>query len=328
MEEKLVISSSPHIKDPKTVRGIMLDVIIALIPACLASLILFGWKALLIIVASVASAVASEALYEKAVKREVTVGDLSAVITGILLAMTLPPNVPLWIPVIGSAFAIVIAKQIFGGLGCNFVNPALAGRAFLLAAWPMHMTRDWLNPLTYDAVTSATPLAVLKGTGQGTLPGIKDFLLGVRLGSLGETSVLALLLGGIYLIVRGVIDYRIPLGFLGTLFVGTLVFGKPGAFFQGDGLSAILAGGAFLGAFFMATDYVTSPVTARGRLYMGIGAGFITLLIRLWGGYPEGVTYGILLMNLVTPLIDRFVVPRYYGYADDRAAKEAAAGGR
>ncbi len=325
MEDKLLITPSPHIKSPRTVRGIMLDVVIALIPACIAGVILFGLRSLWVILASVASAVASEVIYRKAVNKEATVNDLSAVVTGLLLALTLPPNVPVWIPVIGSVFAIVIAKQIFGGLGCNFVNPALAARAFLLAAWPLYMTREWLNPMAYDAVTTATPLVAFNSTGQTALT-FKELFLGQRIGSLGETSILALLIGGLYLIIRDVIDYRIPLGYLGTLAVGTWVFGKPGAFFQGDGFSAILLGGAFLGSFFMATDYVTSPVTPRGRLYMGIGAGLITMLIRLWGGYPEGVTYAILFMNLVTPLIDRYVVPRYYGYGHDAAGKKAAGG--
>jgi electron transport complex protein RnfD len=326
MEDKLLITPSPHITSTKTVRGIMLDVVISLIPASIAGVFLFGLRALWVILASVVSAVASEAIYQKAVKREITVKDFSAVITGLLLALTLPPNVPIWIPIIGSAFAVVVTKQIFGGLGTNFVNPALAARALLLAAWPLHMTRDWVNPMTYDAVTTATPLVAFKGAGQTALA-IKDMLLGQRIGSLGETSILALLLGGLYLIARDVIDYRIPAGYLGTLALGTWIFGKPGAFFQGDGLSAILLGGAFLGSFFMATDYVTSPVTPRGRLYMGIGAGLITLVIRLWGGYPEGVTYAILFMNLVTPLIDRYVVPRYYGYSHDAMARRSAAGG-
>ncbi|MGE5580018.1 MAG: RnfABCDGE type electron transport complex subunit D [Bacillota bacterium] len=323
MAQKLVISSSPHLKGPRTVRSLMLDVVLALVPATVASVVLFGFGSLAVIAASVISAVVSEYVYEKAVKREVTVGDFSAVITGLLLALTLPPGVPLYVPVVGSAFAIVIAKQVFGGLGTNFVNPALAARAFLLAAWPTHVLKDWVSPLTYDAVSAATPLS------GGQVPPLTDLLMGVRLGSLGETSIAALTLGGLYLIVRGVIDWRIPAGFLGTLALGTWVFGKPGSYFQGDPVTALMLGGAVLGAFFMATDYVTSPVTKKGRLYMGIGAGFITLLIRLWGGYPEGVTYAILLMNLVTPLIDRFVVPRYYGYAHDAALRrKASSGGR
>ncbi len=323
MAQKLIISSSPHLKGPRTVRSLMLDVVLALVPATVAAVVIFGMRALMVIAASVISAVVSEYVYEKAVKREVTVGDFSAVITGLLLALTLPPGVPLYVPIVGSAFAIIVAKQIFGGLGTNFVNPALAARAFVLAAWPAHVLKDWVNPLTHDAVSTATPLA------GGAVPGISDLFFGIRIGSLGETCIAALLLGGIYLLVRGVIDPAIPLGFLGTLALGSWVFGKSGAYFQGDPVTALMLGGPVLGAFFMATDYVTSPVTLKGRLYMGIGCGFITLLIRLWGGYPEGVTYAILLMNLVTPLIDRFVVPRYYGYAHDAALRrKASAGGR
>ncbi|HHY75284.1 MAG TPA: RnfABCDGE type electron transport complex subunit D [Firmicutes bacterium] len=327
MTDRLLITSSPHIRAPKTVRGIMLDVVIALVPACVAAVIFFGVKALMVLVASTVSAVVSEYLYEKAVKRPVTVGDFSAVVTGVLLGLTLPPGVPLYVPIVGSAFAIVIAKQIFGGLGTNFVNPALAGRAFVLAAWPLHVTSAWLNPLTMDAATGATPLHAFKG-GQA-VGSLTDLLIGNRLGSLGETSAVAILLGGIYLLVRGVIDYRIPVAYLGTLGLGVFVFGKPGALFQGDPLRGILLGGALLGAFFMATDYVTSPVTPKGRTYFGIGAGLITLLIRYWGDYPEGVTYAILLMNLATPLIDRFVVPKYYGYMHDvEARRRAREGGR
>jgi electron transport complex protein RnfD len=325
MADRLTISSSPHLREAKTVRGIMLDVVIALVPASVAAVVFFGMKALMVLVASTVSAVAAEYLYEKAVRRPVTVGDLSAVVTGVLLGLTLPPAVPLYIPVVGSVFAIVIAKQVFGGLGTNFVNPALAGRAFVLAAWPLHLTSAWLNPRTLDAATGATPLHAFKG-GQA-VGSLVDFLIGNRLGSLGETSAIAIILGGAYLMARRVIDYRIPAGYLGTLALGVFVFGKPGALFQGDPVRGILLGGALLGAVFMATDYVTSPVTPRGRLYTGIGAGLITLLIRYWGDYPEGVTYAILLMNLATPLIDRFVVPRYYGYAHDVAARRKAAGG-
>lgn len=326
MTERLIVSSSPHWKTDRTVSVLMLDVVVALMPAVVASLVFFGLRALGIILTSVVSAVVSEAVYERAVKREVTIRDYSAVITGILLAMNMPPGVPLWIPAIGSAFAIIVAKQIFGGLGYNFVNPALAGRAFVMAAWPLHMTRDWLAPGFFggvDAGASATPLAILKGTSAGTLPGIWDMLLGNRAGSLGETSVLAILVGGLYLIWKEVIDPRIPLGFIGTVFLLTLTFGRPGSLFQGNALYHILSGGLFLGAFFMATDYVTSPVTAKGRLVMGVGCGLITVLIRLWGGYPEGVSYSILLMNLFTPLIDRVVVPKYYGWKHE-ARKEKA----
>lgn len=328
MGEKLLMTSSPHIRGPRTAKSLMLDVILSLGPASIASVWIFGWRALLVILVSVGSAVVSEAAYEKAVKRDVTVGDLTAVITGLLLALTLPPGVPLYIPVIGSAFAIVIAKQVFGGLGTNFVNPALAGRAFLMAAWPLAMTGAFVAPFTHDAVSGATPLSAFV-TGGTEIPGILDLLAGNRLGCIGETSIAALLLGGVYLIAREVIDWRLPVSYLATLFLGSWVFGKPGAYFQGDGVTAVLLGGAVLGAFFMATDYVTSPVTPRGRLYMGIGAGLITVLIRFWGTYPEGVTYAILFMNLVTPLIDRFVVPRYYGHVHDAALRrKARTGGR
>jgi electron transport complex protein RnfD len=325
MADRLLITSSPHVKAPRTVRGIMLDVVIALVPASVAAVVFFGIKALMVLLVSAASAVLAEYLYEKATKRPVTVGpkgDGSALVTGLLLGLSMPPAVPLYVPIVGSAFAIVIAKQIFGGLGTNFVNPALAGRAFVMAAWPLHLTNDWLNPRTFDAVTGATPLYAFRG-GQSA-GSLTDLLIGNRLGSLGETSAIAILLGGAYLIARGVIDYRIPVGFLGTLGLGIFIFGKPGALFQGDPVTGILLGGALLGAFFMATDYVTSPVTPKGRLYMGIGVGLITLLIRYWGDYPEGVTYAILLMNLATPLIDRFVVPRYYGYAHDVEARRRA----
>jgi electron transport complex protein RnfD len=328
MGEKLLVTSSPHLKGPKTVRGLMLDVILSLVPASIAAVVIFGPRSLTVILASVVSAVASEAIFEKAVKRDVTVNDLSAVITGLLLALTLPPGVRLYVPVVGSAFAVIVAKQIFGGLGTNFVNPALAGRAFVMAAWPLQLSSKWVAPFTFDAVSGSTPLAVLR-SGQTAIPSISDILIGNRLGSLGETCVLALLLGASYLIARGVIDWRLPAGYIGAVFAGAWVFGKSGAYFQGDGLTAVLLGGVILGAFFMATDYVTSPVTGKGRLYMGIGAGIVTILIRLWGTYPEGVTYGILFMNLVTPLIDRFMVPRYYGYVHDVSLRrKARAAGR
>lgn len=319
MAQKLTITSSPHLRGPKTVRGLMLDVILALVPASAAAVWLFGVRSLTVIVVSVATAVVSEWAFQKATKRDVTVGDLSAVITGLLLALTLPPGVPLYVPVLGSAFAIVIAKQIFGGLGTNFVNPALAGRAFVLAAWPGHVLRDWVAPLSYDATTSATPLAISKGLGTGEVPGIMDLLTGVRLGSIGETCILALLIGAAYLLIKGVIDWTIPAGFLGTLALGTWIFGKSGAYFQGDPVTALLLGGAVLGAFFMATDYVTSPVSPLGRLVFGIGAGVILMVIRLYGGLPEGVTYAILIMNGFAPLIGRATIPKRFGEVKARA---------
>lgn len=326
MEDRLLITPAPHITSSKTIQGIMLDVVVSLVPASIAAVVIFGGRSLLIILVSVFSAVAAEAIYQKLFKKPLTINDMSATVTGLLLALTLPPNVPIWIPIIGSVFAIVIAKQIFGGLGTNFVNPALAGRAFVLAAWPLHMTHDWVTPMGYDALTGATPLAGFNGTGKTVLT-LRELLLGLRAGSLGETCIIALLVGGIYLIARDVIDWRIPVGYLGTLALGTWIFGNPNGFFMGDWISGLFLGGAVLGSFFMATDYVTSPVTRRGRLCMGIGAGVVTLLIRLWGSYPEGVTYAILFMNLVTPLIDKYIVPKYYGYAHDVQARKAATGG-
>lgn len=327
MADRLLITSSPHIKAAKTVRSIMLDVVVALIPASVAGVVLFGMRALFVLIASTASAVLAEYFYQKATKREVTVRDMSAVVTGLLLGLTMPPAVPLYVPVVGAVFAIVIAKQIFGGLGTNFVNPALAGRAFVLAAWPLHMTRAWLTPLAFDAATGATPLVAFRaGREAGHLV---DLLFGKRLGSIGETSAVAIIIGGAYLLFRKVIDLRTPAGYVLTLALGIFALGKPGVLFHGDPVRGVMLGGALLGSFFMATDYVTSPVTPKGRLYMGIGAGLITLLIRYWGDYPEGVTYAILFMNLVTPLIDRFVTPRYYGYAHDAAARrKARSGGR
>ena len=258
MADKLLITSSPHIKAERTVRSIMLDVIIALVPASAAAVVFFGMKALVVLFASTASAVLSEYLYQKATKREVTVGDLSAAVTGILLGLTLPPGVPVYVPIVGSAFAIVIAKQLFGGLGTNFVNPALAARAFVLAAWPLHLTSAWINPLTHDAATGATPLAAF-GAGHSAVS-LPQLLIGNRLGSLGETSAIAILLGAAYLLYRKVIDLRIPAGYIVTLGLGSLSL-EARRFVPGRTVDRVLLGGVLLGAFFMATDYVTSPVT-------------------------------------------------------------------
>jgi electron transport complex protein RnfD len=286
----------------------MRDVVVALVPAALAGIVFFGYNALLLTVASVVAAVAAEAAYQKVAGKEVSVGDWSAVITGILVAFNVPPSAPLWLPVVGSAFAIVVVKQLFGGIGSNFVNPALAARAFLVASWPAHMTR-WTSP--FDAVSTATPLVTM---GSGEVPAYADMFLGNIAGCVGETSALALLIGAGYLLARRVIDWRIPGAYLGTVSVLSWILG-PRGIFTGDPLAHLLAGGLLLGAFFMATDYVTSPVTKKGRLYMGIGCGILTVLIRLYGGFPEGVSYSILLMNLATPLIDKFTGPRVFGHA-------------
>ncbi|MDI3538024.1 MAG: H+/Na+-translocating ferredoxin:NAD+ oxidoreductase subunit [Bacillota bacterium] len=315
--DKLIVASSPHIRAAETVDRLMWQVIIALIPAAAVSVYFFGIRSLVLMLVGVASAVLTEALVQKALKKEITIADGSAALTGLLLAFNVPANAPWWMVAVGAAFAIAVVKQTFGGLGANFVNPALAARAFMLAAWPQHMTGRFPVPL--DSITAATPLAILKGTATGTLPSYLDLFIGNVGGVLGETSALALLVGGAYLIWQKVIDWRTPAGFIGTVALLTWIFGGKGGLFTGDPLYHVLAGGLILGAFFMATDYVTSPITPKGRLIFGIGCGFITVLIRLWGGYPEGVSYSILLMNLVVPFLDRWTLPRVYGVTRARA---------
>ena len=277
----------------------MLDVCLALLPAVIFAVYWFGFGVLLTVLLSVASAILSEFLMEKALRRPVTIDDGSAAVTGLLLALTLPAGTPWYVPVLGSVFAICIAKQVFGGLGDNFVNPALAGRAFLLASFPAAMTT---YPLVADAVTSATPLS-------SEFAGSVDYLqafIGRIGGCIGEVSTLALLIGAAYLLIRRVIDWRIPLSYLGTMALLTVIGG-------GTVLDSVLLGGTVLGAFFMATDYVTSPVTSWGRVIYGVGIGIINYTIRRWGAYPEGTTYAILLMNIAAPLIERFTRPRKYG---------------
>ena len=307
MDNTLIASSSPHIRSNETISRIMLDVIIALLPATLASVYFFRFSAIKLILLAVISAVVTEVVFQKAMKRPVTINDYSAVVTGLLLAFNIPASAPWWIPVIGSIFAIGIVKQLFGGLGFNFMNPALAARAMLLASWPVLMT-NWVTPGA-DAVSTATPLAILKGEAEGSLPPLSDLLIGNIGGSLGETSALLLIVGGLYLLYRKIITWRIPASYIGTVFVLNLVFGVG----FNDSIYHLLAGGLMLGAFFMATDYSSSPVTPRGQLIFGIGIGLITVVIRLWGGYPEGVSYSILLMNLVAPLIDKYTSPKVFG---------------
>ncbi len=315
----LIVSSSPHIKTRETTRRLMGDVLVALTPATAVAAWIFGMRAVALIVAAVASAVLAEHALALAGKRKTTVGDLSAAITGLLIAFNIPPTAPLWLPVVGSVFAIYVVKAMFGGLGGNFINPALAARAVMLAAWPVHMTK-WARP--FDLVATATPLATLvpKGVAGVPLPGHWEMFVGRIPGCIGETSALALLIGGAYLLWRKVISWHTPVGFVGTVAALTFFLGPSGLL--GDvsmaaraqaSLAHVLSGGLVLGALFMATDYVTSPVTPRGRLIMGIGCGLLTVLIRLYGGYPEGVSYSIMIMNVATPLIDRFTVPRKFG---------------
>lgn len=313
MEINLLAGSSPHIKNSDNTSKIMRDVIIALLPATLAGIYFFRLHAALVVAVTVLSCVLAEYIWTRLSKKPGTIKDLSAAVTGLLLALNLSPEIPLWIAAIGGAFAIIIVKQLFGGLGQNFINPALAARAFLMASWPVQMT-TWKDPGSVaDAVSSATPLALIKGTeAAGKLPGLMDLFLGNVGGCIGETSVLALLLGAIYLLIKRVITPEIPLAFIGTVGVMTWILGGD-KLFQGNFMYHIFAGGLMLGAFFMATDYTTSPVTFKGRIIMGVGCGLLTSVIRLYGGYPEGVSYSILFMNLVVPLLDRYLVPKSFG---------------
>lgn len=308
-EMKLIVQAPPHIRSPLTTKKIMFTVVLALIPAASAGVVFFGMRALLHMLLSIAAAVLTEFVLQRLLRKKVTIADGSAVLTGLLLGMNLPVAAPLWIGVVGSIFAISIVKQAFGGLGQNFMNPALAARAMLMAAWPNQMVQ-WVTPL--DAIATATPLAIAKAgiPDTATLPLLWDMFIGFIGGSIGETSALALLVGGIYLIYKELIDYRIPLAYLGTVFILASIFGADGL---NSGLFHLLAGGVMIGAIFMATDYVTSPSTATGRWIYGIGCGLITIMIRFWGSYPEGVSFSILLMNIVAPLIERFTIPRKFG---------------
>jgi len=330
MKELLIVSASPHTKGRIDISLAMKLVILALLPTLIFSVYLFGFRALIIILISVIGSVICEAIMQKILGKKITITDGSAALTGILLAFNLPPGVPLWLPLVGSVFAIVFAKQLFGGLGYNFINPALAGRAFLMASWPSFMTKAWLVPRGgtlsgIDGITSATPLTLLKSPSNFGNPEIiikhvnewatiKNCLFGNVGGCIGETSALLLLIGAIFLIIIGIVDYRIVVGYLGGFVILTFVLPT-----KANTLFHLFSGGLFLGAFFMATDWVTSPVTKKGRWIFGIGCGVLTIIIRVWGGYPEGVSYSILLMNVFTPVIDRFTRERIFGESPARS---------
>lgn len=304
-----VVSGTPHVRSKESIQSIMRDVIIALVPATAAGIYYFGLRALILIVAAIISAVFFEWLYEKITKKPVTINDLSAVVTGLLLAMNLPASAPVWVAIVGSAFAIIFAKQLFGGLGQNFINPALAGRAFLLASYPTEIT-TWVVPngLAADAATYATPLAQLKN---GTLDAsLGQLVLGQVGGTIGETCAIALIIGGIYLLYKHVISWKIPVIYIATVFILFAVIGRHGMRMP---LQEIFAGGVMLGGIFMATDYASSPVTPKGQVIFAVGAGLLTYLIRTFGGYPEGVSYSILIMNCCVPLIERFTEPTIFG---------------
>lgn len=319
---KLTVSASPHVRSSDTVTGIMLDVIIALTPSLIASVVLFGFRSLLVTAVCVASCVLFEFLARKIMKRDTTIGDLSAVVTGMLLAFNLPVSIPLWMCVVGCFFAIVVVKQFFGGIGQNFVNPAIGGRIVMLVSFSSAMT-NWTEPLVWrqgiDAETTATPLSILKSTTDASpLPSLLEMFLGIRGGCIGEVCALALIIGGIYLIARRVIKPTIPLCFIGTVAVIMLIAGKGDFEFM---LYEILSGGLLLGAIFMATDYATSPVTTKGKILFGIGCGLITSVIRLFANLPEGVSYSIILMNILTPHIEALTTPKPFGTVREKKKK-------
>lgn len=315
-ELNLTVSSSPHIRAKHSTASIMQNVIIALLPALAVAGYVFGIWALALVAICIISSVVTEAVIQKLLKKPITINDWSAVVTGVLLAFNLPVNAPWWIAVIGSVFAIAIVKQCFGGLGQNFINPALAARAFLLASWPGHMTSTAFIPLS-DTVTTATPLALLKAGDLANMPSTFDLFTGLNItGCIGEISAMALLLGGLYLIYKGIISWRIPFIYIATVGVFALLVGQ-------DPLVHIASGGLMLGAFFMATDYASSPITVKGQIAYAIGCGLLTMIIRLYGGYPEGVSYSILLMNVATPLIERFTKERIYGVAKKKKEVKA-----
>ena len=326
---KLIASSSPHIRSNEDTRSIMLDVIIALMPALIMGIYVFGWRALTVTLVSVAACVVWEWLYRKVMKKTNSIGDLSAVVTGILLAFVCPVQIPYWMIIIGAFFSIVLVKQLYGGIGCNFLNPALAGRAFLLASYATWMTSWAIPQIRPDVTSAATPMAIMKeGTEEAftTLMSnysIGDMFLGKVGGSLGEVSALCLLVGGVYLLIRKVISWQIPVAYIGTVAILTLIAAPAGIDNVQYMLYNVFGGGLMLGAIFMATDYATSPVTKPGQLIFGLGCGLLTCFIRRFGSYPEGVCYSILIMNCTTWLLDKYIRPTIYG-AVKKEKKEAA----
>ena len=307
MGENYNISASPHIRSKVTTSNIMLMVIMALLPATAFGIFNFGLSALVVVVVTTASAVLTEYVYQKLMHKKVTIGDYSAAVTGLLLALNMPPTAPWWMCVLGSVFAILVVKQVFGGLGQNFMNPALGARCFLLISFTGRMTT-----FVYDGVSGATPLALLKA---GEQVNIVDMFIGNIAGTIGETSVIALLIGGIFLLVKGIIDIRIPAAYIGTFAVFTLIFG---GFDFTYTLAHLCGGGLMLGAFFMATDYVTCPITPNGKIIYGICLGILTGLFRMFGGSAEGVSYAIINSNLLVPLIESVTLPKPFGKGGEK----------
>lgn len=296
--DQLILSAAPHMRSKDSTRTIMRDVLIALSPAVIASVIIFGFRSLLVEAVCVASAVFFEWAFETLCKRTVTIGDLSAAVTGLILALNLHVGIALWQAVFGSLVAIVVVKQLFGGIGHNFANPAITARIVMLLAFADSMT-TWELPHFTDAISSATPLTLIKTGTLNQLPSLPQMVLGIRGGCLGETCILALTLGGIYLLARRVISWHTPLAFIGTVFLFTALLGAHPVY-------QILSGSLFLGAFFMATDYATTPSTTLGKVIFGVGCGLLTVIIRVWGNYPEGVSFSILFMNILTPFITKW----------------------
>lgn len=315
MEKNLLVSASPHIRDPITTRRIMLDVVIALTPAALCGIYYFGLKAALLIAVCIVSCVLFEYIVVKIRKKPTSIGDCSAIVTGLLLALSLPPGLPVWMAVLGCFIAIVVIKQLFGGIGYNFINPALGARVFLTVSFAQAMT-TWIEPGP-DAISSVTPLLIMKQGAQAAgaeLPGMWDLILGNIGGCIGETSVVALFIGGIWLLARTVITWHIPVIYMGTVAFLTWMLGGEGLF-TGNFLLHLVTGGLMLGAIFMATDYTTTPMTKKGCMLFAVGCGLVTSVIRLYGALPEGVSFAILFMNLFVPLIDRYTIPKNFGGA-------------
>ena len=322
MENKLIVSSSPHVRTNKDTSYIMKQVVIALLPATLAALFFFRLSALNVILFCVTGSVGAEFLCQKISKQESTIGDFSAVVTGLLLAFNVPASPPWWMCLLGAAFAIIVVKMVFGGIGNNFVNPALAARAFLLASFPVAMTLwtrtgvNWVSSGNIDAYTTATPLSFLKAGSNGVSSladsgiSISNMLIGNIGGCIGETSAVLIILGGLYLMYKGIINYVIPTFYICTVAILMFILGGFNFTFV---IYELLAGGLMLGAFFMLTDYTTSPMTKKGQIIYAVLAGLITTVIRLYGGYPEGVSYSILLVNIMTPLIDKYTKTKVFG---------------
>ena len=307
MNNLLHVSSSPHVRCKDTTQNLMLDVVIAMLPAAAFGVYRFGVYALVVILATVAACVASEYIWQKLMHKPITVNDCSAVVTGMILALNMPPEIPVWIPMLGGVFAIIVVKQLYGGLGQNFMNPALAARCFLLISFAGLMNDFSSAAIGFDSLTGAPPLASMRA---GSGADLSALFLGLIPGTIGEVSTLALLIGGVYMIVKKVISPKIPLTYIGTFAVFVFLFG---GFDISYTLNQICAGGLVFGAFFMATDYVTSPITPKGQVVYGVILGLITGVFRLWGASPEGVSYAIILSNLFVPMIERFTLPKAFG---------------